>query len=131
MQQHPGQTLAWDLSVFSFTSSCSVLLGPRIRCSVFQVFHNSAKAQCEPFGLSLSWSRVVTPVCDTVELRSDLCLLLPRFWKGSASTLILGGYVLPKEQGRVCTEALLQGCRELSFNSAGDSILGPISQCSH
>lgn len=125
MQQYPAQTLAWDLSMSSFTSGFSVLLGPRNWCGILQVFHNSAKAQCvtEPFGLSLIWSHVVTPVCDTVELRSGLCLLLPRFWKGSASTLRLGGYLLPKEWGRVCTGALLQGCRELAFNSVEDSIL--------
>lgn len=72
--QHPAQTLAWDLSMFSFMSSFSVLLGPRIQYGILQVFHNSAKAHCETelFGLSLSWSHVVTPVCDTVELRSGL-----------------------------------------------------------
>lgn len=30
---------------------------------------------------------------------------------------------MPKEWGKVCTEALLQGCRELPFNSAADSVL--------
>lgn len=66
--------------MFSFTSSFSVLLGPGIWGSILQVFHDSAKAQCETeqFGLSLSWSIVVTPVRDTVELRYGLCLLLPR-----------------------------------------------------
>lgn len=74
--------------------------------------------------LDLVWAGAMWWHLSVTLLSWDLvCLLLPRFWKGSASTLRLEGYLLPKEQGRVCTEALLQGCRELSFNSAGHWIL--------
>ena len=116
VQQHCAQTLAWDLSMLPLMPSCCVLLGSRAWCGILQVFHNSAKAQheTEPCGLRLGQGCAVTPACDTVELRSGDIVL---------QTLRLGGYLLPKEWGRVCTEALLQGCRGLLFNSAGDPIL--------
>lgn len=42
--------------------------------AAFSRYFITAKAWCEtePFGLNLSWSHVVTPVCNTVELRSGL-----------------------------------------------------------
>lgn len=86
-----------------------MLLGSGAWCGILQVFHNSAKAQCETeaFGLRLGMGHAVTPACDTVELRSGLF---------SAANLETCGYFLPKERGRVCSEALLQGCTGLLFN---------------
>lgn len=103
MQQHPAQTLAWDPSVLPLMPSRCVLLGSTMRCSVLQVCHNSAKAQreTEPFGLGLGWGCAVTPACHTIELRSALCLLLPKLWRCTAAThLATWGLSLAKGGGQ-------------------------------
>lgn len=104
------------------TPSCCVLLGSRAWCGILQVFRNSAKAQweTEAFGLRLGLGRAVPPASDATELRSGLSSAAQAPGGVLLQTLRFGGSLLPKEVGRACTEALLQGCRGLSFNSAGD-----------